>query len=1067
MILALSVALAPALNSPRASTLTPDSVRALIASNRLADADSAAHALLARMEHEEGPESVATAGALDLLVEAMQAWPEALPFAERAVRIREAHPGLDDAGAAASWMNLGRVRIRMHRYHEAREPLEKALRARERAAGPDDLFLARILNNLALATEQDGDDAAAKALYERAIGIRERKLPSNDLATATVYLSLGRTCADMDDFEAGEAAFRRAIEIRSHADPPHPAAIATVLVQLGILQQRKGDLVSARASIERALPGLEAAGGDSSDLANGIDCLGTIDRDTGDYAGAKEAFTRTLRIRERYLGTDHRDVAISLDALGTLEDQLGHHQEARPLLERALAIRRQSLDANHVNLAISILNVASLLGELGESGRADSLCVEGIAILRRNYGESHQLVADGLTRRAVLRMRTGDAGDARELYGQALAIQNRVLGPDHPDAAATGVGLAAAEWRLGRPVEALGFTLRSEAAAREQLRLTERVLSEREATRYAVTRTNGLGIACSIARTGLADSLNREVWDALIRARASVLDEMAWRHRAIAQVGDSAAAGLSGRLATSGSRLSMLMVRGPRAGDSEGYRREVAAAREDLESAERALAERSGSYRALRAAEAVGLAEVRGRLPADAALVALARYARSDPGRPWDATTQEYIAFVLVGDRVSVVPLGSASEIEPLVSRFLADAGPSWIVAGRTPARAERRCRSDGESLRRRVWDPLAAAIGAARTVLLVPDGALSLIPFAALPTGSSSYLVETGPTIHYLSAERDVATSGNGARRNDGLLAIGGPDFDARGQFASLRGRGVPDSRTATGPLPSAAEYRGAHASCLEFHSVRFAGLPGAGREIRDISSLWRGRGLPLSGVLTGAAADEATFKRRAGRAAVLHVATHGFFLNADCAPGGGSGRGLGGIAAQSEPRPIRSKPTVHAPPSPSEPRENPLLLSGLAFAGANHRDSAGGDEEDGILTAEEIATLDLSGVRWAVLSACDTGQGEVAAGEGVIGLRRAFQIAGAGSLIMSLWAVDDRAALLWMKSLYRERLERKRSTAEAVRHACLDVLRGRRAAGLSTHPFYWSGFVAAGDWR
>jgi CHAT domain-containing protein len=147
--------------------------------------------------------------------------------------------------------------------------------------------------------------------------------------------------------------------------------------------------------------------------------------------------------------------------------------------------------------------------------------------------------------------------------------------------------------------------------------------------------------------------------------------------------------------------------------------------------------------------------------------------------------------------------------------------------------------------------------------------------------------------------------------------------------------------------------------------------------------------------------------------------------------------------------------------------PDESPLLRSGLALAGADRREQAGPDEDDGILTAEEIAALDLSGVEWAVLSACDTGAGEVRAGEGVFGLRRAFQIAGARTLIMSLWSVDDESTREWMTALYDARLHRRLSTAESVRHASLSVLNARRNAGQSTHPFHWAAFVAAGDWR
>jgi CHAT domain-containing protein len=200
----------------------------------------------------------------------------------------------------------------------------------------------------------------------------------------------------------------------------------------------------------------------------------------------------------------------------------------------------------------------------------------------------------------------------------------------------------------------------------------------------------------------------------------------------------------------------------------------------------------------------------------------------------------------------------------------------------------------------------------------------------------------------------------------------------------------------------------------------------------------------------LTGRTATEAEVKRRAASARVLHLATHGFFL--------------GGACASALDRTPGAR-THDAAPMPAG--DNPLLLAGFALTGANRRQAARMDDEDGILTAEEIASLDLSGVEWAVLSACDTGVGEVRAGEGVFGLRRAFQVAGARTTIMSLWPVDDDDALRWMTSLYRRRFQRGVGTMEAVRQSSLEQLRRRRRAGLSTHPFYWAAFIAAGDWR
>jgi CHAT domain-containing protein len=109
----------------------------------------------------------------------------------------------------------------------------------------------------------------------------------------------------------------------------------------------------------------------------------------------------------------------------------------------------------------------------------------------------------------------------------------------------------------------------------------------------------------------------------------------------------------------------------------------------------------------------------------------------------------------------------------------------------------------------------------------------------------------------------------------------------------------------------------------------------------------------------------------------------------------------------------------------------------------------------------------MNLAGVEWVVLSGCETGLGELRTSEGVFGLRRAFQVGGARTVIMSLWPVEDRATRQWMSALYSGRFKKQLGTADAVRGAGLSVLRERRAKGLGAHPFYWAAFVASGDWR
>jgi CHAT domain-containing protein len=194
-----------------------------------------------------------------------------------------------------------------------------------------------------------------------------------------------------------------------------------------------------------------------------------------------------------------------------------------------------------------------------------------------------------------------------------------------------------------------------------------------------------------------------------------------------------------------------------------------------------------------------------------------------------------------------------------------------------------------------------------------------------------------------------------------------------------------------------------------------------------------------------------------------VVHLATHGFSLTGLCAsPEPPSLRGIAGIVDDDA-----SSPGEKVAPPAEETTPDAISLSGLALAGANLRELRHADSDDGILTAEEIAGMDLSSVEWAVLSGCDTGMGEIRSREGVLGLRRAFRTAGARTVIASLWPVEDGSTREWMKALYTERLLRQRDTADSVRGASLAALSRLRAQHASTHPFFWAGFVAIGDWR
>jgi CHAT domain-containing protein len=290
-------------------------------------------------------------------------------------------------------------------------------------------------------------------------------------------------------------------------------------------------------------------------------------------------------------------------------------------------------------------------------------------------------------------------------------------------------------------------------------------------------------------------------------------------------------------------------------------------------------------------------------------------------------------------------------------------------------------------------------------------------------------------------------------------LLAVGGVDFD-----------GLFEEADAGAPLLIASsrsmfvECPGAIADLLP--------LPGTDEEIRSIELVWEettanleGTSLPADPVdiLSGSEATEAALKMLAPGHRVLHLATHGIVLGDSCGAGAEGTRGVGGLAPVAGDAKA-SKPQQKKPAAP-ETSEAPWLSRRvyLALAGANHAADRDRDDNEGFLTAEEVSTMDLRGTEWVVLSACQSGVAAAWEREGMLGMRRAFRMAGARAVIASQWPVDDVATLEWMTALYRARAT-GRSTGAAIQKASRDVLAARRAQRRNTHPFYWAAFRASG---
>jgi CHAT domain-containing protein len=1010
---------------------------------------------------------------------------------QRAVAIVRVTASNDrDPSLADGLEQLARALIGQEHFVDAQKALDEARLIQFALHAPESPERGQVLFLEALLHRSDGDYAKAGALLDEAGPRLTAARPQHPDTVAVLQLEGDLMLLRGRGLESTRAKWTEALDLSEATLGPEHPHVAVILRRLALASKFSGDLPQARALLERAMAIVDRAGApcqkDFPELLNdfaavlagtaeyrearrryeqALDrstvCLGRdhsmtatvvynqayLSVDMGDFALAERLLRQAIAGWSGGLGSAHPYVARGLDSLAEVVALTGRDAEVRRLLERALTLRRQTLGPDHPDVAVTLVRLADLAEKNGSLTLASQRLEQALEIYEQGkVPQDPDYFATALQLRARLSARRGDLEAARKDYGEVAATRSRIFGSRHPLTAAARSDVAAADFALGSDESALDGALAAEAEGRDQLQMTARFLPGRQALLYADQRPRGLNLALSTLSSGHINDATR-VFDAVVRSRGLVLDELAARSRWTAAAAPEQAA-LHASVAARQARYATLMLRNvqgevvPRALLDE--------AQQQAEEAERELAEQSTVDRDDLERARAGLNEVRQALPAGTALVSFVRYDRTRistvRGRTVASVRPWYVALIVTSTAATpvVVSLGTAVAVESAVEAWRNEFNEAAFAAGRAdPAASLLAYRAAGERLRRLVWDPLAGHLSGASKAFIVPDGALNLVSFPSLPIGRTRYLVETGPVLHLLTTERDLLQN-SAVSSARGLLAVGGPSYDAT-------------------PGSTVASTRGNDGGCGNGVGLRFGDLPGARAEVADIARVWAMR--PGASavverddvlVLGRRAASKAAVMDGARGRLVLHFATHGFFLDSECRPAPSGTRGVGGIAAMPM-----------GPVNTNRRTQNPLLISGLAFAGANVRTPVREDRDTGILTAEEVASLDLHGTEWAVLSACDTGLGEIKAGEGVFGLRRAFQIAGVRTVIMSLWSVEDQSTRTWMRALYRERFQKGASTADAVRNASVQVLQARRARGESTHPFYWAAFVAAGDWR
>jgi CHAT domain-containing protein/tetratricopeptide (TPR) repeat protein len=1027
-------------------------VRQLQARGEWAAAESLATAALVDLGRAPAPDSLALAEASYLagvahLRRSGYADGQALAAGQRALGIRERALGPAHPAVAEAEMLIGRAFQGTGRTDSALTHLRRALDIRAAALAPDDTLLAESWDQIALAQRDRREFRDALDAWDQAIAVRTRRDGVDSAPVAMLRAQTGACWMELGDWTRARDVLEGALATYARIGAPdHPGRWVALNI-LADLENREGNLARRVDLLQEALRVVRASLGEDSRPALTLRInLAIALQHVGDFAGARGEYAALLaQAVQQYGPTAPRTLQLrfGLAAMnGALGDTLGAEREFA-ILDSLLATGASVVAGD---AALATLQYADYMIGQRHYREALALCDRATA---RALGVRSP-IGKHLARIQSERIRAWvGLGERAELDSARVGLDRIVA----------RFGLAssgyAAEWRyyqafgdeaLGRRDSAWTEALEADRLAHENALMNLRCLSSRTGLQYSRTSLEVLDQVLKLAqgdprRTAIA-------WDRLVLARGLLRTELACRAVPGGFQSDSGVTGAHARWQDGEYRYARALV-GAGVGDTAS-RSMIEGARRQADECERTYAAVLSARRAGGPPGEVGLAAVRQALRPGEALVAFATL-----GGTRDSA--RVIAFVARGGEpgVAYLELGRLAALRDLTDRWRSALAtpPSAAAAA---ARAERRCRDLGAAVARRLWDPIADRIGDARTAFLVADGWLAAVPWAALPAGANAYLVERDPRICVLECERDLVDAG-AVHATGRMLAVGSPDF-----ASSAR------SSPASAPLAGLV-VRSAPDPCLDSRPLALKALPGSGDEARAVAEAWRAAGAGPATILEGQAATEAAFKAQAPACTVIHLATHGVMGGDRCAASPPGSRGLGGfgVLAEFAPRPHQGGESTATPPAPRlAPSPSPWVERRvwLALAGANRAGLDEADNDEGLLTAEEVGTLDLARTDWVVLSACHSGADDAWTSDGRYGMQRAFRIAGARSVIASLWAVDDSATGEWMAELYRVRLAGETDASLAVRDASLAVLAQRRASRRPTHPFYWAGFMAIG---
>ena len=943
---------------------------------------------------------------------------------------------------------------------DARLAIEECeILSKMKTAQLDELNEARRSASLGLLYYDSGDYKEAISSFENAlVGFRETLGEDNREVASMLGNLAGISSRHFGDFRRAESLYSQSLKINTKIlGDSHPVCSNT-LGNLAALYQATGDFARAEPLYQQSLETtLRAHLVLTSEYAITLNNLSGLYQQMGDYVRAARALKQSLKIQKQTIGENHVDYAITLNNIGELYRAIKKYDEAENHLLRSWQIQKQLLGENHPNCLSILGNLAGVYHYLGDDEKAVSLFKKCLKLQKEVLGEEHLSRVGFMQNLAAVYTMLGDYGNAKTQFEKCRSIRKKILGEGHPDYIHTISDLARLYQRTGDVVQAEALAREALEGTIEILERTALVQSERQQLVMNQELRNRIDDYLSIALNSGSRFHDNGVSIAITYKGATLARQRAMRLASKAP----AIKNRFGQLQEISQSLSLLSRSNPTPQQQVEWKRRMVELTNRKEKLEAEISRDSVDFRA--AWNAISAQEIQESLPANVVIVDFFQYEHvglDDQKNTWVSTTSMLATVVRPDQEMKLIELGPVRSLNGYIDKWLATKG------------ASKEAKEAGLEIRKQIWDPLVKHVSDLETILISTDGSLGKLPFAALPgKKEDTYLIEDH-RIALIPVPKLLPELVRSIKKKEAklkLLLLGDVDYDANLQDQKLTEK---NELTLNAPVVVRREFR----------KFNFSQLPGAAVEVDAIGGLYGRLTEGDSGgvrVLKRAEASESEFRRSAGNYHVLHLATHGYFSPPDVK----SARGTAALE--------RTGPVALTSSADVVSGMNPDLLSGLVFAGANRESTHG--ENDGILTSQEIAFLPLEGVETAVLSACETGLGEFAGGEGLIGIQRAFQIAGVKTTVASLWKVDDQATRKLMELFYSNLLEKSMSRLDALREAQLTILnnpesiyrsetddsergdrspsslkiKSNKSSSGRARPELWAAFQLSGDWR